>query len=44
LVSFPLGEEDTGFETVFGEDVDVTAGDGDGEAIGLISRGLNFCA
>jgi len=43
FVSFPPGE-DTGVEAAFGNDVDVTVGDGDGEPIGLMSLGLNFCA
>jgi len=38
LVSFPPGE-DKGVEEAFGDEVDVTVGDGDTESIGSILRG-----
>src|SRR5204862_2708557 len=43
LVNFPPGEIE-GTEAAFGIGIDVTDGDGDGELIGSILGGLNFCA
>jgi len=43
FVNFPPGDIEE-VEAAFGDDVDVTAGDGDAELIGFVSRGLNFCA
>jgi len=43
FVNFSPGDDD-GIEAAFSDDVDGTAGDGDGELIGSILRGLNFSA
>jgi hypothetical protein len=43
FVNFPSGDEE-GVKAAFGDDVDVTVGDGNAELVGFVSRGLNFCA